>query len=166
MFCSSKPCNHPTPLTLPPLNFGFHPWNSWKMTKNEMKIFYNFLNMFLLHYSFCSLDLFSNSWFCNHLWLCSFNLVFHYPNLWLYLGHLLFYWWNRLHLLLFLNYMWFFLFMAPSFEILWFLCLYFLLLSCLSFEVLWFFSLHFLLLSCSVGPYFSLLIVVQCLCIG
>ncbi len=32
MLIHPKSCIHPTPLTLPPLYFGFHPQNPWKMT--------------------------------------------------------------------------------------------------------------------------------------
>ncbi len=72
-----KPCNHPTPLTLPPLHFGFHPGNSCEMIENEMKAFRNLLNICLLDYSLFSLDLFNNRWFCTHLWLYNSNLLIH-----------------------------------------------------------------------------------------
>ncbi len=70
-----KPCNHPTPLTLPFLYFGFCPKNPWKMIENEMKVFCNLLRIYLLHYSLYSLDLFNSQWFNTHLWLCNFDLL-------------------------------------------------------------------------------------------
>ncbi len=74
MFYSSKPCTHPTPLTLPPLYFGFCPQNPYKMIENEnesIPYLYTHLSPPLHIYR---LHLYNNEWFCPHLWLCSFDL--------------------------------------------------------------------------------------------
>ncbi len=151
-----KPCNHFTPLTLPPLYFGFRLRNPWKMKENEMKVFCNLLSICLLHYNLCNLNLFSNQWLCTHMWFYNSDLLFHELNFWfyfhgMYLGYLFFCCWNSFHLFLFLNYLWFFLFLAPPYEVLWFFNLYFLLLSYFFYEVLWFLILYFLLLNFLLG---------------
>ncbi len=70
-----KPCNHPTPLTLPPLYFGFHPQNPCEMTENEMKALCYLLSICLLHNSLCSFDLLGNQRFYTQFWFCNFNLL-------------------------------------------------------------------------------------------
>jgi len=54
MFVHPKSCNHPTPLSLPLLYFGFHPWNLWKMIENVMKVFCNIINISPLYDSLCN----------------------------------------------------------------------------------------------------------------
>ncbi len=72
-----KQCNQPTPLTLTPLYFGFHPRNPSEMTKNEMKAFCNLLSTCLLHYNMYNLNLHNNQWLCTHFWLCNSDLLLH-----------------------------------------------------------------------------------------
>jgi hypothetical protein len=76
MPCSSKLCIHLTPLTLPPLYFGFSPWNPWKLIENEMNVLCNVLNICFLHYNLCNFNLFNNQWFYIVLTSLSTNLVY------------------------------------------------------------------------------------------
>ncbi len=64
-----KQCIQLTPLTFPPFYYGLYPKNPC-----EMKVVYNLLSIWLFHYSFYSLNLYVNQWFCTHLWLCNFDL--------------------------------------------------------------------------------------------
>ncbi len=66
-----KPCNHPIPLTLPLLYFGFLPQNPYEMTKNEMKTFCYLLSICFLHNNLCNLDLLNNQWFYTHLYFAA-----------------------------------------------------------------------------------------------
>jgi hypothetical protein len=77
MFVHKKSSNHPTPVTLPLLYFGFRPRNPWKMTKNEMNVFYNILNIDFPYDNLYNFNLYSNPWFYTHFWLYSSNLYFH-----------------------------------------------------------------------------------------
>ncbi len=139
-----------------------------------MNIFYNILNIYLLHDNLRNFNMYNNQWFCTHFQFCSFDLYFHLYNFDLLfhygcisrgciLNTSFFYCWNNLHLSLFMSSIWLFTFLTPSSEVLWFFCLY-LHLSYSTFEIMWFLSLHFLFLSCSTRPCFSLLILTQYLC--
>ncbi len=57
--------------------FGFCPRNLGKMTKNEVNVFYNVFNIYLLYDNLCNLNLYNNQWFCTHLWLYNFNMYLH-----------------------------------------------------------------------------------------
>jgi hypothetical protein len=151
MLRSSKLCIHLTPLTLPPLYFGFSPWNPWKLIENEMNVLCNVLNICFLHYNLCNFNLFNNQWFYIVLTSLSTNLVYGFISK----GCIFDTFFSIVGIILTCFCSWvicrsfsswppplrscgFFIYISSSFNY-------------LSFEVMWLFSLHFLLLRCSLG---------------